>query len=130
MKTRIVLSVLCLLVGGFAGSSLARHFAQRHQHARAVMWLAQVHLDRLSAAARAGQCQDFETERRRLGVVQEELLLAFPLAYRQEADFRNQADAFASAVRDARTESNACVSAEGQFKPIHDACEACHRDYR
>ena len=130
MKTRIVLSVLCLLLGGLAGSTLARHFAQRHQHARGVMWLAQIHLDRMTAAARVGHCQDYEAERLRLGVVQEELVLAFPLAYRQETTFRSQADAFASAVQNARMQANACSGAETRIKPIHDACEACHRDYR
>ena len=130
MKFRLVIAVLCLLLGGLVGSTVAHQYAQRHRHARAVMWLAQVHLDRMSAAARAGQCQDFESERLRLGVVQEELLLAFPLAYRQEADFRKQADAFAGAVRDARTQSGACTGAVGRIKPIQDACKACHRDYR
>ena len=130
MKSRLVIAVLCLLLGGIMGSMVAHQYAQRHPHARAVMWLAQVHLDRMSAAARAGQCQDFESERLRLGVVQEELRLAFPLAYRQEADFRKQADAFAAAVRDARAPSNACNGAEALTKPIQDACKACHRDYR
>jgi cytochrome c556 len=130
MKMRIALSVLCLLLGGLAGSSLARHFAQRHQHARAVMWLAQIHLDRMTAAAQTGQCPVFEAARLRLGLVQQELILAFPLAYEQEADFRLKADALASAVQDAHTQADACSGAKARIRPIHDACDACHRDYR
>ena len=130
MKLRIVLCVLCLLLGGLAGSSLADHFARRHQHQRAVMWLAQLHLDRMTAAARAGKCQDYDTERSRLGFAQEELVLAFPLAYGQEADFRTQADALGKAVQNARVEGTACSGVQTRLQPIHDACEGCHRDYR
>jgi cytochrome c556 len=130
MTLRIVIAVLCLLLGGLVGSSVARHFAQRHQHARAVMWLAQIHLDRLETAARAAQCQRFEDEGTRLGVLQEELLLAFPLAYQQEAEFRTRADALGSAVRNARMVGSECAAAFTQVKPIRDACEACHRLYR
>ena len=130
MRTRIVIAILCLLVGGLAGNAVARYSEQRHQHTRAVMWLAQIHLDRLAANAAAGQCQRFDEERGRLGQMQEELIQAFPLAYRQDADFRTRADGLGSAVRNAGTVSTNCAAAMTQVKPIRDACEACHRLYR
>jgi cytochrome c556 len=130
MKLRIVIAVLCLLLGGAIGSTVSGHLAQRHQHARAVMWLAQIHLDRLATAARAAQCPQFEAERGRLGGVQVELLQAFPLAYAQDADFRAKADAFEGAVAAARMPPEVCAEAPGRIKPIKDACDACHHDYR
>ena len=130
MKSRIAIAVLCLLVGGLVGNSAARFSEHQHQHARAVMWLAQIHLDRLTADTRPGQCQAFDTERRRLGPLQEELIQAFPLAYRQDADFHARADALDSAVRNARTVGADCAAAETVIKPIRDACVACHHLYR
>ena len=130
MKLRLVIAILCLLMGGLAGSAATRYAARSHQHTRAVMALAQIHLDRLEAAARAGQCMRLEEERGRLGFVHEELIQAFPLAYGQDADFHTRTDALGSAVRDARTEATDCAAAVARVKPIREACEACHRLYR
>jgi cytochrome c556 len=130
MKTRILIAVLCLLVGALVGSGVARYSAQRHQHTRAVMWLTQIHLDNLATEARVGQCQSFDEERGRLGRLQEELIQAFPLAYRQDADFRSKADALGSAARNARSVGTDCAAAMAQVKSIRGACEACHRLYR
>jgi cytochrome c556 len=130
MKARVVLAVLWLLLGGLIGTSVARFAAQRHQHARAVMWLAQIHVDRMATAARAGQCTAYEEERGSLSFVQAELLKAFPLAYHQDVDFRTRADALGSAVQNARIDGTDCSVAMTRIKPIQDACEACHRLYR
>lgn len=130
MKSRLAIAVLCLLVGGLVGSRMTHYAQQRHQQALAVMWLSQLHLDRLTNDARGERCQGFSEERDRLSHLQEELVLAFPLAYRQDADFRKSADKLAAALQDARLSGPGCVSSLTQVKPIRDACDGCHRVYR
>jgi hypothetical protein len=130
MAKGILFAVLCLLLGAFAGNSIARYNAQRHQHTRSVMGLAQFHLGALSAAVRARQCPSFNHERARLGIVYDELLQAFPQAYAQDQEFRARADALRSAVTGAEGDARSCASAGADEKSIRDACDACHREYR
>jgi hypothetical protein len=126
----VLFAALCLLLGVFLGDGIARYNAQRHQHTRSVMGLAQYHLNRLAAAARAGRCQDFNQERERLSWVYEELLQAFPLAYAQDTEFHARAEALRSAVQAGNGDAGHCLSATADEKAIHDACDACHREYR
>ncbi|HEY6452879.1 MAG TPA: cytochrome c [Steroidobacteraceae bacterium] len=132
MVKYILLAVLCLMAGAFAGNAFTNMTARRHQHTRSVMGLAQYHLDRLDAAARAGQCPAFEQERGRLLFVYDELLQAFPKAYAQDTEFHKRADALRDAVRAGEAAPEHCVvsSATAAVKHIGDACDDCHHEYR
>jgi len=66
MARTILFAVAMLLLGAAISNGITRYIAQQHQHTRAVMVLAQFHLDRLSTAAKAGQCSTFAEERERL----------------------------------------------------------------
>jgi hypothetical protein len=132
MAKSILFAALCLLLGAFLGTSIAHFSAQRHQHTRSVMGLAQFHLAALAAAARSGQCQDFNRERQRLAWVYDELTQAFPLAYAQDPEFRTRADALREAVKAPDALARPCTGATARAdeKTIRDACDACHREYR
>jgi cytochrome c556 len=148
MIRAIILVVAGAVAGGFAGNTLAHRLAAPHRHPRAVMTLLGFHHDRLDAATKAGHCADVATERARLGFLQQEIALAFPLAYRQEAGFRKSADALGSALQSGADGTaadgtaaagtiavqttaapSACSAAAAQFKKISDACDECHRVY-
>jgi len=130
MVKTILFAVAMLLLGAAISSALMRYNAQRHQHTRAVMVLAQFHLGRLSTAAKAGQCSAFAEERERLFSVYGELLEAFPKAYAQDAEFHKRAEAFGTATHPDPAATSECGSATQDAKKIDDACERCHRDYR
>src|SRR5665213_1044426 len=129
MAKWIMVAVLCLMLGAFLGNGVARMTAQRHQHTRAVMGLAQFHLDRLAAAAKGGACPDFNQQREYLLRVYGELLQAFPLAYAQDAQFHTRADALRDALQTPAGAAQTCANALADVKTIDDACEACHREY-
>ena len=130
MAKLILFAAGVLILGVVIGNGVARYTAQRHQHTRAVMALAQFHLEHLAAAARNGQCPDFLQERERLQRVRDELLQAFPLAYAQDAEFRTRAVALESALQSAGGPAHDCASAGADAKKIHDACDDCHHEYR
>jgi hypothetical protein len=130
MARGIVMAVLGLMLGAFLGNGIARSTAQRHQHTRAVMGLAQFHLERLTAAAKSGECASFNQQRERLLQVYDELLQAFPLAYTQDREFHLRADALQQALRHGDGTAGSCTGAVADSKTIADACEACHREYR
>jgi hypothetical protein len=129
MLKLILFAAACVLLGALLGSTLARYSARQHQHTRAVMALAQFHLDRLELAAQRAQCPEYELERQRLGRVHEELLQAFPLAYAQDEEFHRRADALRDALQPIPAAAADCASAAG-VKRIRDACDDCHREYR
>jgi hypothetical protein len=130
MAKWIMVSVLSLMLGAFLGNGVARMTARRHQHTRAVMGLAQFHLDRLAAAARGGVCPDFNQQRDYLLTVYGELLQAFPLAYAQDAEFHKRADALHDALQTPAGTARTCANAAADVKKIEDGCEDCHREYR
>ena len=127
MHRTLVIAVLCAIVGAVVGATASRALARRHQQTHAVMWLAQIHLGRLEQAARAGRCGGRNAELDTLSHLQAELILAFPLAYGQDAEFRARADTLAVALR---TAAAADCAAARQVQPIRDACDACHHEYR
>ena len=141
MIKALILVFAGALAGAFAGNTIAHRLAAPHRHPRAVMTLLAFHRGRLDAATKAGQCADIETERARLRSLQQEITLALPLVYRDEADFRKDADALGSAleatpagvaagaIAGAAAAPGTCPEAASQFKKISDACEECHRVY-
>ena len=118
-----------LVFGVVIGNGVTRYVQRQHQHTRSVMTLAQFHLNRLEAAAQAGQCTGFELERARLRRVLDELQQAFPLSLEQDAEFRKRAEALRSALGATNAATN-CASAGVEAKGIRDACDDCHREYR
>lgn len=129
MAKTILFAIALLLAGGVAGNSLARYVQAQHKHTRAVMNLAAFHLDRLSNAAKAGQCPTFVAERERLFRISDELLDAFPKAYAEDAEFHKRADALRQALHPDNAATAECGTAAADAKKIGDACEDCHREY-
>jgi hypothetical protein len=130
MSRYIALAVLALIVGSILGSGVSRYLARQHQHTHAVMWLAQFHLDNSIAAARANDCARLNVERKSLIHVYDELLLAFPADYANDAVFRGRADDLKSASQATGSVASDCADLGATVKKIHDACDACHRQYR
>jgi hypothetical protein len=130
MARGIIIAVLGVLLGVFLGNGIARITARHHQHTRAIMGLAQFHLERLRAAASGGACARFNQERERLLQMDDELLQAFPLAYAQDTEFHSRADALREALQKADGTEGHCAGAVASGKSIDDACEDCHREYR
>ena len=134
MIKSIILVLAGAVAGAFAGNSIAHRLAAPHRHPRAVMTLLGFHHDRLDAATKAGHCADVESERARLSSLQQEMALAFPLTYKQEASFRKNVDALGSALQPAAADATAapagtCPEAAAQFKKVSDVCDECHRVY-
>ena len=130
MAKTILFAAALLLLGAIAGNGIARYSAAQHRHTRAVMTLAQFHFDRLSAAAKAGQCSAFVEERERLFRVYGELILAFPKTYAQDAEFHKRAEALRDAVHPDLAATGECSTATADVKKIDDACDGCHQEYR
>jgi hypothetical protein len=151
----VIVLVAGAVAGGFAGNSIAHRLAEPHQHPRAVMTLLGFHRERLDAASQAGQCATVEAERARITSLQQEIALAFPKTYKEDADFRKDADALGTvlhSINEANAPSAAmtmapaaamapatamapaaaaqsCPQAAAQFKKISDTCEDCHKVY-
>jgi hypothetical protein len=130
MKRTLVLLVASALLGAVVGAGVTRALARRHQHARAVMWLAQYHLQGLDAAVASQSCPGFRAQLGSLRFVHGELLQAFPLAVAQDAEFGARAAALQSALQAAAADGSECTAMSPQARRIRDACDACHREYR
>lgn len=130
MAKTILFAAALLLLGALAGNGAARYSAAQHRHTRAVMTLAQFHFDRLSAAAKAGQCSAFVEERERLFRIYGELVLAFPKTYAQDQEFHKRAEGLRDAVHPDLAATGECSAAAADVKKIDDACDACHQEYR
>ncbi len=137
----VIALVAGAIAGGFAGNFITHRIDEPHHHPRAVMHLLGFHRERLDAATKAGDCAKVDVERGRLTSLQQEISLAFPKAYEQDADFRKDADTLgtvlqsinaadmpAAAVAPAASGSS-CPDAVAQFKKINDTCENCHKVY-
>ena len=149
----VIAAVAGAIAGGFAGNSIAHRLEEPHQHPRAVMHLLGFHRDRLDAASQSGNCAAVETERARLTWLQQEIPLAFPKAYKEEAGFHKDADALGTVLKSINSEVAAaataaatsatpatptastaaapgsCPNAAAQYKKIYDTCEDCHKVY-
>lgn len=132
----VIALVAGIIAGGFAGNSIAKRLEEPHHHPRAVMTLLGFHRERLDAASQAGQCATVEAERGRLTSLQQEIALAFPKAYAEEAGFKKDADALATVFQTINTANaatgnatTACPDAAAQFKKINDTCDDCHKVY-
>jgi len=129
MAKVILFAAALLILGALIGNGLERYTVSRHKHTRAVMNLAAFHFDRLSNAAKGGQCATFVAERERLFRISDELLDAFPKAYAQDAEFHKRADALRSAVHPDNGATGECSTAAADTKKIDDACDDCHKEY-
>lgn len=132
----VVVLLAGAVAGGFAGNTISHRLAEPHQHPRAVMTLMGFHRERLDAASQAGQCATIETERARITSLQQEIALAFPKTYGQEAGFKKDADALGSVLQTINaaaaatgTANTSCPDAAAQFKKINDTCDDCHKVY-
>jgi cytochrome c556 len=133
----VIVLLAGVVAGGFAGNTIAHRIAAPHRQPRAVMTLLGFHRERLDAASQAGQCATAETERARMASLQQEIALAFPLTYKQEAGFRKSADALGNVLRSIApaapaapaAASASCPEAAVQFKKIKDSCDDCHKVY-
>jgi len=130
LNRTIAVAVLCAILGAVVGGGISRAMARRHQQTHAVMWLAQIHLQRLNQAAVPGACRDLGADVDSLNHLQRELIEAFPLAYRQDGEFRVRADALATALHAAAAPAADCTAAVRAVTSVRDACDACHREYR
>lgn len=132
MVKTIVFFVLGALFGGYIGKVLVERNEAKHRHTRSVMTLLSFHQERLDAAAKASHCQDFTTEHARLFTLQQEIALAFPKAYQQEAGFKKSADALGAALQTSELAVAApgtCPNATKLSQQISDKCEDCHKVY-
>jgi hypothetical protein len=148
----VIALVVGAIGGGFAGNFITHRIEEPHHHPRAVMHLLGFHRERLDAASQAGQCATVDIERGRLTSLQQEISLAFPKAYGQDADFRKDADALgtvlqainavdmpvavsgpgvaaAAAPAAAAPAASSCPDAVAQFNKINDTCDNCHKVY-
>lgn len=116
-----------LVLGGIAGAMVAQQSMHQRQQSLAVMWLMQRHLD---AAARAPEsdCQQARTAVQRVGVMSDELVSAFPMAYQQDQTFHRYVEQVSSAASDAQQAQ--CALMSQKLKDLRETCEQCHRDYR
>lgn len=128
MARKLIAAAFLLLLGGLAGNGIARYLQGRHQRPRAVMVLAQFHLQALRAAVASRQCRAVVEERQRLVQMQVELVQAFPLAYGQDAEFRRYADAMRATAQGKGAVD--CADAAADVRAIGAACEDCHHAYR
>ena len=126
MNRTLVLAALCVVLGAFIGIGFTRMMARGHQHTHAVMWLAEYHLQQLSAATKTpgDSCQGAARDVDSLRQLQHELVWAFPLAYQQDQEFRGRADALSTALN-----AN-CSAVAALAKAVSEACDNCHREYR
>jgi cytochrome c556 len=154
----VIALVAGAIAGAFAGNSIAHRLDEPHHHPRAVMHLLGFHRDRLDAASQAGKCATVDVERGRLTSLQQEISLAFPKAYEQDADFRKDADALGTVLQEVNAAAtpvvamapapnagaaasaapaaagpaasgSSCPDAVAQFKKITDTCDSCHKVY-
>lgn len=122
------LAVLLLLVGGLFGSGIERYVQAQHRHGRAVMALAQFHLDQLQRSVDARDCERFGRERESLLHLRDEIDQAFPLATAQDAEFRKRSQALQDAL--GSSGPAACATAAATLNALRLSCAGCHREYR
>lgn len=122
------LAALLLLVGGLFGSGIERYVQAQHRHGRAVMTLAQFHLDGLQRAVDAQDCPRLGRERTALTHVHDEIAQAFPLATAQDAEFRKRTLVMQEAL--GTSDAAACAVPAATLNAVRLACAQCHREYR
>jgi hypothetical protein len=130
LKRTLVLAFICVAFGGLVGSGISRALAQQDKQPHAVMWLSQAHMLRLASAASERSCQSLQGELDSLRFMQGEIQLAFPAEFKQEAEFRARAAALRTALDGVGPIGTDCTAAPPKLKPIREACDACHRQYR
>ena len=126
----LLLLVLGLILGAMGATLAVNALRQRDAYPRSVMTVMAHHAGALHLALRARQCDAAAsaTHLGRMQVMTAEILPAFPGVdppFRDGVDKLRQSidTAVAAAPRD-------CPAMQQALKPIDDACDACHRQYR
>ena len=130
MKRTLVWACICVAFGGLVGSGISRALAQQDKQPHAVMWLTQAHMLRLAFAASEHSCQSVQDELGSLRFMQGEIQQAFPAEFKHETEFRVRAAALRTALDGVGAIGADCTAALQKLKPIREACDACHRQYR
>jgi cytochrome c556 len=137
MKKLAVVAVIALVLGGMVGAMLQQRAMRQRQHALAVMWLAQYHLQSLQAAVARRDCAVVTQSAAALHGLASELALALPLADAQDATFHGYIEQLRSAAAPGvittpatASPTSYCADAAAMLKRVRAACADCHRDYR
>jgi cytochrome c556 len=126
----LLLLLLGLAVGAIAASFAGNALRQRDTYPRAVMDLMQHHIGTLGGSIRARQCDASASigHLQRLQSAATEIGQAFPDA---DQAFYDGAAKLETALRGAVQAAPAgCPALQAALKPVDEACEACHRQYR
>ena len=130
MKKFIVVAVISLVLGGIVGAMLQQRALRQRQHALAVMWLSQYHLQSLQEAVNKGDCALATQSALRLQSLASELTLALPLADAQDATFHGYIEHLKLSTSPAAATAGQCAYDATLLKRVRDSCADCHRDYR
>jgi hypothetical protein len=130
MKKVLVVGLAGLILGGVLGAMLQQRAIRQRQHALAVMWLSQYHLESLQAAIAKNDCTVAAQAALRLQGLASELALALPLANAQDATFHGYIEQLKSAAAPGAAAPGQCAYDAALLKRIRAACADCHRDYR
>jgi cytochrome c556 len=126
----LLLLVLGLILGAMGATMVVNMLRQRDAYPRSVMTVMGHHAAALHLALRARQCDaaPSATHLARMQAMTEEILPAFP---DMDAPFRDGVDKLRQAIGAAMTAApRDCPALQQALKPIDDACDACHRQYR
>jgi cytochrome c556 len=126
----LLLLLLGLAVGAIAASFAGNALRQRDAYPRAVMDLMQHHIGTMGGAIRARQCDANASlgHLQRMQTFATEIGPAFPDV---DQPFHDAAAKLETALRGAVQAAPAdCPALQAALKPVDEACEACHRQYR
>jgi hypothetical protein len=130
MKKVLVVGLVGLILGGVLGAMLQQRAIRQRQHALAVMWLSQYHLQSLQGAIAKNDCAVALQSALRLRGLASELALALPLADAQDATFHGYIEQLKLATTPHEVTPGQCAYDTALLKRIREACADCHRDYR
>jgi cytochrome c556 len=131
MNARYALLMLLGLVIGVLGTVFAmKALSQRNPMPKAVMTVMGHHMGTLGQALKTRQCDAAQINDHllRLQSTAADVGDAFPGA---EQDFINHAGRLRSALQGAvQTHPTDCAALAQAIKPVDDACDSCHQQYR
>ena len=130
MKKFVAVGLIGLILGGALGAMVQQRAIRQRQHALAVMWLSQYHLQSLQDAIDKGDCAVAAQSTLRIQSLASELALALPLATAQDATFHGYIEQLKSAAAPGSVAPGQCAYDATLLKRLRDSCDDCHRDYR